>query len=128
MSYSEIPMIPHDKHTVSGTVSAIIYQNEENGYTVCEITTPDGDEITVTGILPFLTEGDKITAKGTFVNHAVYGPQFKADIYEKTLPAEEGDILRYLSAGNVKGIGPRTASRIVEKFGTDTFDVLANHP
>ncbi len=128
MSYSEIPMIPHDKHTVSGTVSAIIYQNEENGYTVCEITTPDGDEITVTGILPFLTEGDKITAKGTFVNHAVYGPQFKADFYEKTLPAEESDILRYLSAGNVKGIGPRTASRIVEKFGTDTFDVLANHP
>lgn len=128
MANVQMSMHAPDNHTVSGTVSAIIYQNEDNGYTVCEIETPEGDEITVTGTLPYLTEGDKITAKGVWMNHAVYGPQFKAEFYEKTLPAEEGDILRYLSAGNIKGIGPRTAARIVDKFGTDTFDVLANHP
>ncbi len=128
MAYSQTSANHPDKHTVSGTVSAIIYQNDDNGYTVCEIETTDGAAVTVTGTLPFLTEGDKITAQGNWVNHNVYGMQFKAEFFEKTLPAEEGDILRYLSAGNIKGIGPRTAARIVEKFGPDTFDVLANHP
>ena len=116
------------KQTVSGTVTAIVFQNEDNGYTVCEIETPDGDEITVTGTLPFVNEGDIISAMGTWTNHPTYGPQFKAEFYEKSLPAEEGDILRYLSTGNIKGIGPKTASRIVERFGVDTFDIIANHP
>ena len=124
----QLSMSNSDNHTVAGTVVSIIYQNEDNGYTVCEIETAEGAEITVTGVLPFLTEGDKITARGSWVHHNVYGEQFKADAYEKTLPAEEGDILRYLSAGNIKGIGPRTAARIVEKFGTDTFEIIANHP
>ncbi len=124
----QLSMTPDDKHTVAGTVTGIIFQNEDNGYTVCEIETPEGEEITVTGTLPFLTEGDKITARGSWVHHNVYGEQFKAESYEKTLPAEEGDILRYLSAGNIKGIGPRTAARIVDKFGTDTFEIIANHP
>ena len=123
-------LLPNEngKQTVSGTVCAIVYQNEDNGYTVCEIETPDGDEITVTGTLPFVTEGDIISAMGCWTNHPTYGPQFKAEFYEKSLPAEEGDILRYLSTGNIKGIGPKTASRIVERFGVDTFDIIANHP
>ncbi len=124
----QLSMSNSDNHTVAGTVTNIIYQNDDNGYTVCEIETPDGEDITVTGTLPFLTEGDRITARGSWVHHNVYGEQFKADAYEKTLPAEEGDILRYLSAGNIKGIGPRTAARIVDKFGTDTFEIIANHP
>ncbi|MBQ9997347.1 MAG: AAA family ATPase, partial [Clostridia bacterium] len=74
------------------------------------------------------TEGDKITAWGTWTNHQVYGRQFKAETYEKTLPAEEGDILRYLAGGNIKGIGPKTAQKLVEQFGTDTFSVIENHP
>jgi len=116
------------KNTVSGVVNAIIYQNEENGYTVCEIKTPTGETIPVTGIMPYLTEGDTVSATGVWTNHNIYGRQFKADYYERSLPAEEGDILRYLSAGNVKGIGPKTAARIVERYGTDTFEVLATHP
>ena len=126
--HMQISMTNADKHTVAGTVTAIIYQNEDNGYTVCEIETAEGEAITVTGTLPYLAEGDKITARGAWVHHNVYGEQFKAEAYEKTLPAEEGDILRYLSAGNIKGIGPRTAARIVDKFGTDTFEIIANHP
>ncbi len=118
---------PSGKNTVSGVVSAIIYQNEEDGYTVCEIQTKEGCE-TLTGVMPYLSEGDTVTAMGTWTNHNVYGRQFKAEFYERTLPAEEGDILRYLSAGNIKGIGPKTAARIVERYGVDTFDILANHP
>ncbi|MGN1346587.1 MAG: ATP-dependent RecD-like DNA helicase [Eubacteriales bacterium] len=113
---------------VSGIVDTIIYQNEENGYTVCEIEDTAGEPVTVVGIIPYLTEGDKITAHGTWTNHQVYGRQFKVDTYEKTLPAEEGDILRYLASGSIKGIGPKTAQKIVEQFGTDSFSVIEHHP
>ena len=114
--------------TVSGVVDSIIFQNEENGYTVCEIEDSEGYPIVLTGIIPYLSEGDKITAHGTWTNHQIYGKQFKAETYEKTLPEESGDILRYLASGSVKGIGPKTAQKIVEKFGTDSFSVIENHP
>lgn len=116
------------RDSISGIVDSIVYQNAENGYTVCEIEDQSGEPVTVVGIIPYLSEGDKITAYGTWTNHQTYGRQFKADSYDKTLPAEEGDILRYLSTGTVKGIGPKTAQRIVEQFGTDSFDVIENHP
>jgi len=115
------------KVSVSGIVDSIIYQNEENGYTVCELEDPSGDPVTVTGVIPYLTEGDKITVYGEWTNHPTYGRQFKAESYEKTLPAEEGDMLRYLASGAVKGIGPKTAQKIMERFGTDAFDVIENH-
>ena len=117
-----------EQDSVSGIVDAIIYQSEESGYTVCEIEDSAGEPVTVVGIIPYLAEGDKITARGTWTNHPVYGRQFKADSYEKTLPADESDILRYLSGGNIKGIGPKTAQKLVEQFGTDTFSVIENHP
>ena len=114
--------------SVSGIVDSIIYQNEENGYTVCEIEDAQGFPVTLTGIIPYLTEGDKITAYGEWVNHPTYGRQFKVETYDKTLPAEQGDMLRYLASGAVKGIGPKTAQKIVEMFGTDSFNVIENHP
>lgn len=114
--------------TVAGIVDSIIYQNEENGYTVCEIEDSAGEPVTVVGIIPYLGEGDKITAYGSWTNHPTYGRQFKVENFEKTLPAEEGDILRYLAGGNVKGIGPKTAQKIVEQFGTDSFSVIEEHP
>jgi len=114
--------------SVSGIVDSIIYQNEENGYTVCEIEDTQGYPVTLTGIIPYLTEGDKITAHGQWTNHPTYGRQFKVEMYDKTLPAEQGDMLRYLASGAVKGIGPKTAQKIVEMFGTDSFNVIENHP
>lgn len=116
-----------ERVSVSGIVDSIIYQNEENGYTVCEIEDTDGEPVVITGIIPYLAEGDKITAYGEWTNHPVYGRQFKAETYEKSLPAEEGEMLRYLASGAVKGIGPKTAQKIMEKFGTDAFEVIENH-
>ena len=113
---------------VSGIVETLIYQNEENGYTVCEIEDTAGNPVTVCGIIPYLSEGDRITVRGSWVTHPTYGRQFKAESFDKTLPAEEGDILRYLASGAVKGIGPKTAQKLVDTFGTDTFDVISNHP
>lgn len=118
----------NDGHiSVSGIVDSIIYQNEENGYTVCEIEDTEGNPVVVTGVIPYLAEGDKITAYGEWTNHPVYGRQFKAETYEKSLPAEEGEMLRYLASGAVKGIGPKTAQKIMERFGTDSFEVIEHH-
>ncbi|MBQ9120752.1 MAG: ATP-dependent RecD-like DNA helicase [Clostridia bacterium] len=112
---------------LEATVEWIKYQNEENGYTVCEVSDAEENEIIVVGELPYLSIGESVTLYGKWTHHAVYGRQFKAEYYEKNLLVNENDILRYLSSGTIKGIGPKTARKIVDMYGTDTFDVLENH-
>ena len=116
------------KEKVSGTVTDILFENKDNGYTVCVIADDSGEEITVVGIMPMLACGEKLTAYGRWTHHASFGRQFSAESYQKELPASEDAIIEYLSSGAIKGIGPVSAKRIVEKYGTDTFDVLENHP
>lgn len=65
---------------------------------------------------------------GKYEVHGTYGKQFKAEYYEKVIPTEKSAILRYLSSGAVKGIGPKTAARIVETFAEDTFEILEKNP
>lgn len=113
--------------TLSGTVESVIYKNEANGYTVCDISC-DGDRVTVVGILPFLNEGESVSVTGTWTYHSSFGKQFKAEHYEKQLPTSKETILAYLSSGAVSGIGPVLAKRIVDKYGEDTLEVLENHP
>ena len=88
----------------------------------------DDDLVTLVGIMPFLGEGETIRALGRWELHPSFGRQFKVEHYEKQLPSDEGAILKYLSSGAIKGIGPVLARRIVDTFGTDTFDVIENHP
>ncbi|MBQ8914984.1 MAG: ATP-dependent RecD-like DNA helicase, partial [Clostridia bacterium] len=120
-------MFEDNKETVTGTVDSVIFQSDETGYTVCEIEDADGYPVTLVGTMPYICEGDTITAAGKWTNHPTYGKQFRVDMYEKTLPTGVGDILRYLASGTIKGIGPKTAKKIVDRFGEDTFDVLENH-
>ena len=120
-------MYEEKKETVTGTVDSVIFQSDETGYTVCEIEDADGYPVTLVGTMPYICEGDTITAAGKWTNHPTYGKQFRVDMYEKTLPTGVGDILRYLASGTIKGIGPKTAKKIVDRFGEDTFDVLENH-
>ena len=117
-----------NKIKVAGTVENIIYSNEENGYTICDVDTGDGDITTVVGYLPYIAEGDEATFYGKWVNNPKYGRQFSAESFERRMPQDKASILRYLSSRTIKGIGPKTAQNIVEKFGEDTFDVIENHP
>ena len=116
-----------EKKSVSGTVDTIIYQSDETGYTVCMLDC-DGEPVTLVGTLPYIVEGDRITAYGDTVNHPVHGEQFKCEYFERIMPESVSDILRYLSSGAIKGIGPKTAARIVDKFGEDIFEVIEKHP
>ncbi len=115
------------KETLSGIVDSVIFQSDDTGYTVCEIECEDGLPAVLVGTMPYIAEGDNIIALGRWTVHSTYGKQFRVENYEKVLPTSENDILRYLASGAVKGIGPKTAEKIVEKFGADTFDVIENH-
>ena len=118
-----------ERVTVEGSVDAVIFQNEENGYTVLLLCVDGEDEpITVVGCIPCAAAGEGMTVTGVWVNHPVHGPQLSAESVERRLPQEEEDIVSYLSSGILKGIGPATAQRLVERFGTDTLRVLEEEP
>lgn len=117
-----------DTEVLSGIVDTVHYRNEENGYSVIIVEDSEGQPVTAVGILPYINEGDRITAHGSWVNHKVYGKQFSVTCFEQTLPEEADEILRYLASGAIRGIGPKTAQKIVKKFGTDSFDVIENNP
>ena len=113
---------------LSGSVEQVIYFNEDNCYAICDFGTDDDDLVTIVGTLPYVAEGDSLTVFGRWVHNPKYGRQFKVEQFEKRLPADANAILRYLSSRAIKGIGPKTAKKIVDEFGEDTFDVLENHP
>lgn len=112
---------------VEGTVEDIIYTNESNGYTVCEIRCGK-DNITAVGYMPFINAGETIKASGKWVSHPDYGEQFKVELYEKVLPQTVEAIEKYLASGIVKGVGPATAARIVAKFGAATLEIINVNP
>lgn len=116
-----------EKTEISGIIEKITYCNKQNGYTVCTVKS-GREHITVVGSLPFVTVGDNIKFIGRYTVHPVYGKQFSAQMYETVAPKTVAAILRYLSSGIIKGVGPTTAERIVEKFGSDTLDIIQNHP
>ena len=113
---------------INATVERVIYQNDDTWYSVCDVTTDKNEDLTIVGILPYISVGEEIEATGNFVINKEHGRQFKVEEYKKVLPKEKNNILRYLSSGAVKGIGPKIAKKIVDQYGEDTFDVIANHP
>ncbi len=119
--------MPENLLQLEGEVENIVFRNDENGYTVLEIA--DGDEqMTAVGVMPPVSAGDKVVMTGRFSEHKIYGKQFSARTCEICRPSESADILRYLSSGAVRGIGPSTARRLVESFGDSTLDVMENQP
>jgi len=113
---------------VEGIVEHVTYHNEENGYSVCDLSINDEELITIVGIMPFVAEGESVKATGKWVVHPTFGRQFKVEYCEKSLPRDAASMLKYLSSRAIKGVGPSTAAKIVEKFGNDTFSVLEKNP
>ena len=117
----------YEQNQLEGVVSAIIYQNEENGYTILRLDVKD-EEITVVGAMPGVSPGEYLTVKGRWVRHATYGQQFRADIVERRLPEGIKEIFHYLSSGALKGVGKATARQLIEEFGDDVLNVIEEHP
>lgn len=123
-----LPINEDGMPVLQGIVERIVYQNEANGYTVCEMNVGEAEEITLVGTMPFLCAGETITVSGDWVLHPSFGRQFKVSYFEKSLPNTTTAIQKYLACGAIKGIGPKTAKALVAQFGEDTFDVIENHP
>jgi len=112
---------------IEGIVEEIIFSNELNGYTVCDVKCNE-DTITAVGCMPFINVGEFIKLTGNWVNHQDYGQQLKVEGYEKLLPKTTDSIERYLASGILKGVGPATASKIIEKFGDDSLNIIHCNP
>ena len=113
---------------IRGTVEQIVFYNPENGYAVLRLAAEGGAEVTATGTFPNIGLGEEVTLTGVWVTHPSYGEQFQTAAFERRLPSSARGIAEYLGSGLIRGIGPRLAARIAEKFGEDTFDVLAHEP
>ena len=112
---------------LEGILTEIRYQNEINSYTVGTFETEEY-QITVVGYLPFIKKGDTLKIIGKFVEHKEYGEQFKIETFEKLMPQTLGALENYLANGNVKGIGPATAKKIIQTFGEETISILKYTP
>ena len=113
---------------LQGAVSAVVYQNYENGYAVLRLNLGGGQTVTVVGTIPLPAVGERLMVTGKWSNHSNYGRQFEAEFLERLMPQTSLEILNYLSSRVVKGIGPRTAARIVELFGDQTLAVMEREP
>ena len=121
-------MTEMEMEILQGAISAVVYQNYDNGYSVLRLTCSDGQTVTVVGTIPLPAVGERLMVTGRWSSHASYGRQFEAEFLERTLPQSAGDILNYLSSRAVKGIGPKMAARIVDRFGADTLRIMEQEP
>ena len=112
---------------ITGYVDHIVYQNSDNGYTVMTLVA-EGEEVTCVGMCKGLGQGENISAEGEYIEHPVYGRQFKIQTYETVAPTDRAGMERYLGSGAIRGVGEALAARIVKKFGDDTFRIIEEEP
>ena len=112
---------------VKGYVEHIIYRNDDNGYTVMNLMNGE-EEIVCVGNFRTIDLGETLEVSGNYTEHPMYGMQLKAESYRVVEPDDEAGMERYLASGAIKGIGAALASRIIKKFGKDTFLVIEEEP
>lgn len=112
---------------LSGTVESITFRNADNGWSVLDFDC-GGELATLVGVLPEIQLGEMLNVRGHWDVNAQWGRQFRVELCEQLIPHTAAQMLKYLSQGTVKGIGPATARKIVETFGDSTFDILENSP
>ncbi len=114
---------------LEGTLERITFQNEENGYTVARLL-PRGQrtEVTIVGAISGVNVGEMLRLEGFWSNHPQYGRQFEVRTYSVHYPATLEGLRKYLGSGLVRGVGPVTATRIVDQFGLETLQVIESQP
>ena len=112
---------------IEGVVEEIIFRNEQNGYTVLELST-QGSVVTAVGYMPFVNIGERIKIEGEWIEHPDYGEQIKVLNYQTLAPTTLEGIEKFLSSGLIPGIGPVTARKIVKKFGVDSLNIIETAP
>lgn len=113
--------------TITGVVEDITFQNDANGFTVLDFSTDD-ELFTAVGVMPGITAGETVSLTGNFIMHPTFGRQLKVTAFTRTLPETSEQIIKYLSSGVIRGVGPKKALLIVETFGADTLNVIENEP
>ena len=113
---------------LQGIIGAVVFQNYDNGYAVLRLNCENGQAVTVVGTIPMPSVGERLMVTGKWSNHSSYGKQFEAEFLERLMPQTSKDILQYLSSRAVKGIGPKLAARIVQKFGDQSLTVMEREP
>lgn len=119
MNYEEVQ--------ITGVVEEVTFQNDSNGFTVLDISVDD-DYLTAVGVMPGVNAGETVNLTGTYTTHPSFGRQFKVSAFSRCMPETSEQIYKYLASGVIRGIGPKKAMAIIEKFGSDTLDILENDP
>ena len=109
--------------TIEGVVEAIVFRNEDNGYTICKLRC-EKEVVTIVGIIPFINESQEYSLQGEWTVHTKFGKQFKIETIHEIIPTTTSGIEKYLASGIIEGVGKITAKKIVEYFGEDTIKVL----
>jgi exodeoxyribonuclease V alpha subunit len=118
-----------DSEIIRGTVDRVTFRNQENGYSVLQVTLDDqNDRITAVGICPQIKAGSHVTVSGSFLDHPKFGKQFTVRTISETPPSTSTGIERYLSSGLIAGVGKKTAKRIVDEFGTTSLEIIRTDP
>lgn len=117
----------NEQIVLEATIEDIIFQNKENGYTVCTVDY-EGEEISCVGEMAGIYAGEEVKIIGTWSTHPIYGRQIKVDMLERSMPKTVQGMEKYLASGVIKGIGARTAKKIVKHFGLDTFRIIEEEP
>ena len=117
----------NEQIVIEATIEDIIFQNQENGYTVCTIEY-EGEELSCVGEMAGIYAGEEVRIVGTWSTHPVYGKQIRVDMIERSMPKTVQGMEKYLASGVIKGIGAKTAKKIVKHFGLDTFRIIEEEP
>jgi len=121
--------LPGTAVKIEGVLNSIVFRNDENGYVVARLIVKGSDQtVTLTGRLPGVVVGENLRCVGTWISHARFGRQFQLEGYEIVPPSTTEGIIKYLSSGLVKGIGPKLAKRMVSHFGKETLHIIDKEP
>lgn len=114
---------------IKGTIEDIVFRNDENGFTVIDFQDEDQkDLVTVVGVFPVISIGERVALSGEWTDHRDYGRQFKMVSYSSIGPSDIIGMENYLASGLIRGVGPATAKKLVEYFGMDALDIIQFNP